>query len=163
MDQAINGDIIPLINDEIIAEYEEVLHRSKFKFDNREIRVVIDSITRRGIPVDGGPIDEYVPDPKDVVFYSVVIKVREEDEDKDPYLVTGNRKHFPLRSFVVSPKEMFDLILQSNGPLNSQTDDQVEEQTEGQSDDQVEEQTEGQSGDQVEEQAEDQLKDQTEP
>ncbi len=31
-------------------------------------------------------------------------------EYDDAYLVTGNLKHFPVKSFVVTPKEMLDII-----------------------------------------------------
>jgi hypothetical protein len=28
----------------------------------------------------------------------------------DAYLVTGNMKHYPIRSYVVTPREMIDII-----------------------------------------------------
>ena len=31
-------------------------------------------------------------------------------KDKESYLVTGNSKHFPSKSFVITPREMIDLI-----------------------------------------------------
>lgn len=40
---------IPLYNDEIIAEYEDVLHRRKFKLSEDQIRVVIDFVKENGI------------------------------------------------------------------------------------------------------------------
>ena len=43
-----------------------------------------------------------------MLFYEVVMEGRKEYEDA--YLVTGNIKHFPARSFVVTPKEMLDII-----------------------------------------------------
>lgn len=48
------------------------------------------------------------PDPKDTVFYEVVMERRKTD---DAYLVTGNLKHFPVKPFVVTPRQMLDLIL----------------------------------------------------
>ena len=48
------------------------------------------------------------PDPKDTVFYEVVMEQRKTD---DAYLVTGNLKHFPVKPFVVTPRQMLDLIL----------------------------------------------------
>lgn len=53
-----------------------------------------------------------MPDPKDVVFYAIVVEKRKEE---DAYLVTGNIKHFPQEPFVVTPKEMMDIILDDNG------------------------------------------------
>lgn len=102
------GALIPLLSDEIVAEYREVLARPKFKFNQRTVDSFIDGIIDRGIFVDTVPVEEIIPDPKDVVFYEVVMEGRKEYEDA--YLVTGNIKHFPARSFVVTPKEMLDII-----------------------------------------------------
>ena len=35
----------------------------------------------------------------------------------DAYLVTGNMKHYPVRSYVVTPREMIDIIEKENGPI----------------------------------------------
>ena len=48
--EALNGDIIPVLNEDILAEYE------------------------------------------------------------DAYLVTGNIKHFPIKTYVVTPREMLDIV-----------------------------------------------------
>ena len=31
----------------------------------------------------------------------------------DAYLITGNIKHYPVRNYVVTPKQMIDIILQN--------------------------------------------------
>lgn len=105
--EALQGCIIPLVNDEILAEYREVLGRKKFRFDQSAVKLVMDTIIKRSVPVDAGPVYEFLPDPKDVVFYAVVMEHRNE---ADAYLVTGNQKHFPQRPFVVTPREMLDII-----------------------------------------------------
>jgi hypothetical protein len=46
-------------------------------------------------------------DAKDVVFYAVLMEKR---KDNDAYLVTGNLKHFPLRPYIVTPREMLDIL-----------------------------------------------------
>ena len=48
--------------------------------------------------------DESFPDPKDLVFYEVKMS------KEDAYLVTGNLKHFPNTPFVVTPKEMMEIL-----------------------------------------------------
>ena len=48
-----------------------------------------------------------VSDPKDVIFYEVTLDARQSDE---AYLVTGNIKDFPKKPFVVTPREMLDII-----------------------------------------------------
>lgn len=52
-------------------------------------------------------IEDEIPDPKDFVFYAVLMEKRNET---DAYLVTGNMKHFPLRAYIVTPREMLDII-----------------------------------------------------
>ncbi len=105
--EALCGEIIPLINDEIRLEYNDVLHRPKFQFDTISVKTVIDRIVARGIRVNAHPVAEMLPDPKDVIFYEVVMEQR---KNEDAYLVTGNLKHFPQQPFVVTPKEMLDII-----------------------------------------------------
>lgn len=106
--EALLGDLFPLLCDEIITEYREVLSRPKFRFDQSAVEAFIEGIIDRGIFVDAVPIDEIVSDPKDVIFYEVVMEKR--NENADAYLVTGNVKHFPMKSFVVTPKEMLDIM-----------------------------------------------------
>ncbi len=105
--EALVGDIIPLYNDEILREYNEVLRRFKFHFKHEVIELTIDTIIKRGFAVDAGPIEDVLPDPKDVVFYAVTM---EQKKESDAYLVTGNVKHFPKVNFVVTPREMLDII-----------------------------------------------------
>ena len=40
---------IPLYNEDIIIEYEDVLHRRKFKLTEDQIRLVIDCVKQNGI------------------------------------------------------------------------------------------------------------------
>lgn len=56
--EALLGDLIPLLCDEIIVEYREVLARPKFKFDQRTVNIFIEGIIDRGIFVDAVPVEE---------------------------------------------------------------------------------------------------------
>ena len=105
--EALNGDIIPVLNDDILSEYEDVLRRPKFKFEERAVRVFLDELKRRAVFTDAGPIEDTIPDPKDIVFYAVLMEKRKEEE---AYLVTGNLKHFPIRTYIVTPREMLDIL-----------------------------------------------------
>lgn len=105
--EAMQGDIIPVLNDGILAEYEDVLRRPKFKFEERAVRVFLDELKRRAVFIDAGPIEDAIPDPKDVVFYAVLMEKRKEE---DAYLVTGNLKHYPVRTYIVTPREMLDIL-----------------------------------------------------
>jgi putative PIN family toxin of toxin-antitoxin system len=104
----INGIICPLYDDRILYEYKEVLSRPKFDFEKEVIEQTLSMIVKTGIKVDANNIDIELPDPKDVVFYEVVMTERNKE---DAYLVTGNIKHFTSESFIVTPREMLDIII----------------------------------------------------
>ena len=105
--EAMGGDIIPVVNDAILAEYEDVLNRAKFRFNKRAVKVFLDELQKRAVYAEEGIIEEVIPDPKDVIFYAVLMEKRKEEE---AYLVTGNLKHFPMRTYIVTPREMLDII-----------------------------------------------------
>ena len=107
MAEALTGDIIPVLNDDILAEYEDVLSRPKFQFDKKAVTVFLEELKKRAVYSDYGLIEDEIPDPKDVVFYAVLMEKR---KDEDAYLVTGNIKHFPMKTYVVTPREMLDII-----------------------------------------------------
>lgn len=100
------GNIVPLLNEKIIAEYREVSARPKFHFPMASVETLLNSLIHRGIWQNPFPTDAELPDPKDLIFYETVLSARQ----KFPaYLVTGNLKHFPLTDFIVSPHTMLDL------------------------------------------------------
>ena len=101
LDETTDGSIVPLFCDDILAEYEDVLHRKKFPFTAREVRALIETIRSRGVHIEPGSVDAVLPDLDDVVFYAVVMEKR---KGEDAYLVTGNQKHFPKEPFIVTPK-----------------------------------------------------------
>jgi len=63
----LNGDIIPVINDEILTEYEDVLTRSEFQFNRKAVKVFIYNLKKRAVYSDYGLIDDEIPDLKDIV------------------------------------------------------------------------------------------------
>ena len=105
LDAIFQGEIVPLYNDEIIAEYEDVLRRSKFHFTPSLVDKYLKSICKLGIPSERVKSDEVLPDKDDVVFYEVALS------KEDAYLVTGNTKHFPKTPIVVTPAEMIEILL----------------------------------------------------
>lgn len=109
LDRLFSRDIIPLYNAEIVAEYNEVLHRSKFKFPEENIEQAINAIIEAGIDSERVATTDNVLDPKDVVFYEVAMS------RDDSYLVTGNTKHFPTVKRVVTPNELLEIL---NNQLN---------------------------------------------
>lgn len=96
--------ICPLYSQEIIVEYKDVLHRDKFRFPIEAIDYIINAVQDYGISAERVISSEIFPDPKDIVFYEVALS------KDDAYLVTGNIKHFPKTSIVVTPVEMLEIL-----------------------------------------------------
>lgn len=103
----ISGEFIPLYHEDILAEYEDVLHRKK-KYDLSEsaIQTVLNAIRRFGIEVFPKPTGEIFIDEDDIIFYEVAMEKR----DDNAYLVTGNMRHYPVRDFIVTPAEMIAIL-----------------------------------------------------
>lgn len=100
------GDVIPLYSIETMAEYREVLARRKFRFYKDLVDYVLLAIEKFGILINPSPTAVTLPDMDDLPFYEIVME-RIED---DPYLVTGNIKHFTKESFIVTPAEFLEII-----------------------------------------------------
>lgn len=103
VDLILDRIIIPLYNEEILNEYNEVLGRSKFAFSRAMIDAVLAAI-QSGIATDRTPAGWDFPDEDDIVFYEVALSVDE------AYLITGNTRHFPPVSKVVTPAEMLQIV-----------------------------------------------------
>ena len=108
---ALNGPIIPLVNDEIISEYTEVLTRNKFGLSESVVQDFLDEFIKRALFLDKTKTNEDFDDPDDIVFYEIVLTAR---SASNAYLITGNKKHYPIKSFVVTPREMIEIIEKDN-------------------------------------------------
>ena len=101
-------EIIPVFNDSILQEYEEVLSREKFHFPKETVEFLLSRLKTIGENMT--TVESLVgnfPDPKDVVFFEVTM---EKNKTDDAFLVTGNQKHFPKHSKVVTPAEMLRIL-----------------------------------------------------
>ena len=106
----LDGIIVPLCHSEILAEYDEVLHREKFHFHENSIQKILSAppVKQYGVNVVPQATEEMFVDKDDLIFYEIALaKV-----DEGAYLITGNQKHYPLRSFIVTPTEMMRIIEQ---------------------------------------------------
>ena len=105
INQVLEGNIIPLFNASILQEYREVLSRPKFNFPESLISALYDAFIELGIDMGIEPLDSSLfLDKEDVVFYEVKMAL------EDPYLVTGNIKHFPKDPLVVTPAQMVAIL-----------------------------------------------------
>jgi uncharacterized protein len=98
------------LSEEILAEYEGVLAREKFKhLDRVRVKELLLTLKRRALWVTPGvSIDNVAKDPADKVFLECAL------EAKADFLITGNIHDFPGKYFhntlIVAPSEFLDLI-----------------------------------------------------
>ena len=83
-----SGELTIYLDARILAEYEEVLCRPKFKFEKGKIIDLLDHIQHRGLTVASSPLFQSLPDVDDEPFLEVAIAAK-------VCLITGNRVHFP--------------------------------------------------------------------
>jgi putative PIN family toxin of toxin-antitoxin system len=104
VDGLLLGDLSPVVDDRILAEYRDVLTRPKFGFDLAQrdrVMEFIDAISER---VVAPPLSVQLPDPGDLPFLEVAACAAVDA------LVTGNMRHFPAehrgRVVVLTPTEL---------------------------------------------------------
>lgn len=107
LDILLAGDVTPLYNDEIISEYEDVLHRPHFQLPESLVIRLIEHIKKTGVKVESVRSGELFSDEDDRVFYEVALS------NSESFLVTGNTKHFPKNPIVVTPLEFLSIIRKS--------------------------------------------------
>lgn len=90
LDYVMDGQIVLLYNDEILEEYDDVLHREKFAFNDERINAVLEMV-KEGLNLEPTPSTEFFPDADDAVFYEVALS------KEGSYLVTGNQNIFRNR------------------------------------------------------------------
>ena len=103
-----NGEVIPLVNEDILAEYREVLARKKFCFPPELVEIILTRLAACCLNVSAGS-EQYpeVTDPKDRCFYAVTMSER---QNEDALPVTGNIRHFPVKPFVVTPARFLEFL-----------------------------------------------------
>ena len=106
IERMLSGEITPVYSSSILSEYREVLHRDKFGFSPQTVAYLLSAIEKFGVLVEPSSWDAALPDPKDLPFYAVVMEKREDGA----YLVTGNLKHFPVRPYIVTARQLLDLL-----------------------------------------------------
>ena len=97
-------DFVPLYDADIIAEYEDVLHRSKFPILKETADALISFIIENGTESSRVDFEESMPDEDDRVFYEVSLS------QEDSFLVTGNLKHYPSSPRVITPAQFLEVF-----------------------------------------------------
>ena len=115
MELAFSGIITPLISEAILSEYREVLLRPKFHLTNDIVNDILDEFLIKSVFIsDAQHYDIALPDPKDLKFLEVAMEAR---KTEPAYLITGNLKHFPKETYIVSPRQMLDIIFDNSNTI----------------------------------------------
>ena len=107
LDYIRNGTLVPYISSEILIEYVDVLARNEFGIAEKRIIDIIDLLLEKSKLIKDIENNIELVDKSDIKFYAVTLSARKND---DTYLVTGNKRHFPVEPFIVSPREMVEII-----------------------------------------------------
>lgn len=112
VDMITDGIITPVYSHAILEEYNEVLLRPKFSLRPETVGQFLQVIRQFGETMNPLETEEpFLRDSDDKVFYEVVMAKKETVQgDEEAYLVTGNLKHFPVRTFIVTPAELISMI-----------------------------------------------------
>lgn len=100
----LDNGFIPMYDADIIAEYEEVLHRSKFPIRPDVADALISFIIEHGVEASRVDFAEQMPDEDDRVFFEIALS------KEDSFLVTGNLKHYPVSPQVISPAAFIEIV-----------------------------------------------------
>ncbi len=101
-DLPFKGNIIPIVTNDILMEYGDVLRRRKFHFPEECVSALLEDIARRSICVVPRHADLELSDEKDRPFLEAMFA------DDDIILVTGNMKHFPDHERIMTARDLID-------------------------------------------------------
>ncbi len=99
-------EFIPMYDEDIIAEYKDVLHRVKFQILPETADALISYIIENGMEASRINYDEPMPDEDDRVFLEVALS------KEDSFLVTGNQKHYPASTRIINPAQFLEVYQQ---------------------------------------------------
>jgi len=109
-----SGELTLCLDARILAEYKDVLHRPRFKFNKAHISVLLDFIKQYGQFISSAPLQNRLPDPDDEPFLEVAVASRMVS------LVTGNCIHYPPSPFkrinIFSPSQFVEFYRNQDHP-----------------------------------------------
>jgi putative PIN family toxin of toxin-antitoxin system len=108
VDLVFAGEICPVLDDRVIAEYTDVLTRFRMGFPPALVSSMLDALLTAGRHAVVVRAHAQLPDESDRCFFECALACASR------FLVTGNKKHFPgaARAGVIllSPRELLDRL-----------------------------------------------------
>ena len=98
----LNREIVLVYSAETMLEYEDVLYRPRLHINTEDADMVLKAIRQCGELVTPQPSTESMNDEDDRPFYDAA-------KSANAFLVTGNMRHYPASSFVLTPKDFLGL------------------------------------------------------
>lgn len=108
----LSGLVKIILSHAIVTEYEEVLLRPEFDFNQKLVKVVLHRLTKNAILTKVTQYVDASADPEDNRFIEASIS------GKADYIVAGNKHHFPMHLnlvSVVSPAEFIESLAREIG------------------------------------------------
>ena len=97
------GRIHIYYNAEIMAEYRDVLSRSRLGLHPQDVKNLLETVAVIGSAFIPQVSREVMPDESDRKFYDVA-------KSCGAYLITGNIKHYPDETFILTPAQFIELM-----------------------------------------------------
>ena len=114
---ALNGKIRLYVSDAILAEYGNVLRRSKFAFEPERIERFLAVLRAASTIISDMPVVTASPHEEDNRFLECA------EAAQADFLITGNKRHFPAEwkgTRIVNAREFFHLIdLETDEPTEN--------------------------------------------
>ena len=107
LDLALASKLELYVSSQILAEYEEVLRRPRFRIDPKKVTQSLRLIKKQAKTVKPTRTLSVSPDPDDNRFLECAEAARAD------YLVTGNRRHFPSKhrkTLIVNARQLIEII-----------------------------------------------------
>jgi putative PIN family toxin of toxin-antitoxin system len=109
LDAILDGFCQPVVTDSILAEYEAVMGRPKFRFPASRIHSFLDALRASALYAPFAPMihADALPDPDDGIFLEAAFSL-------NVPIITGNTRHFPKsvagRIPILSPAVFLDRL-----------------------------------------------------
>ena len=100
----LSGAVTIVYDNDILAEYTDVINREKLKINKELAAMVIDFISKEGEFKIARPQKVQFLDIDDIKFYELY-----KTSDIN-YLITGNIKHFPSERGIVTPNQFWRIV-----------------------------------------------------
>ena len=78
----------------------------EFNLNKKLIGTFINDVKKLGIKINPESLEKITTDVKDQPFYELVMSKKINDSK----LITGNIKHFPIKPFIMTPKEFINIF-----------------------------------------------------